>query len=599
MKKFNKNLIVNIFVVSLVLCLAGPITTLAATTPDLGTAATFGILTGTFNHDIATTTITGVAGTNALGYTDTFGVGAVVVTGNTITAGDTYAAAGDAQGTALTALSATAQPCGNGTTILGYTFDTGVVNLATNTERGGTTGHYSPGVYCITGAMNIGTAGIVLDTPGTYIFRSTGAFDTADTSTAVTLGTDVSACDVFWVPGAATTIHANNTFVGTVIDNAGITISHLVTWLGRALAYNAGSGVVTADTTTLTLPTCASVTGTCGTAAKSYLYTDVAFAGTMCALGSKVTTPASPTFPTQGNSVTWTCGGSNGGDSSGICTASRATPTAGGGGNSYIPTVPPFIDVVKVPSPLALPAGPGAVTYTYTVRNIGTVPMINVTVVDNKCSPMVFVSGDTNANSKLDISETWTYDCFNTLSETTTNTVTVMGWANGISAVDIANATVVVGVPIIPPLIHVTKIPSPLTLSAAGGMVTYTYTVTNPGTVPLSNVTITDDKCTGLPGRVIGHPGDINKNNLLESNESWVFTCQSKLTKTTTNIGTASGDANGITAKDFAIATVVVAAPALPNTGFNPNGKWNMAILLGVIMLISFSAIVVLKKLKI
>jgi hypothetical protein len=243
-------------------------------------------------------------------------------------------------------------------------------------------------------------------------------------------------------------------------------------------------------------------------------------------------------------------------------------PSSGGGGSRS--RVPPLLDVVKIPSPLALPLGPGPVTYTYTLRNIGTVPVTNITMVDDTCSPLIFLSGDLNTDTKLDLNEKWTYDCFKTLSATHTNIITATGWANGISATDIASATVVVGASIVPPLIHVTKVPSPLALIGAG-RVTYTYTVTNPGTEPLSNVSIVDDKCTELPGRVLGHPGDLNKNNLLESNESWSFTCISKLTKTTTNTATASGSANGLTAKDFAIATVVVSfSPGLPKTGFAP-----------------------------
>lgn len=231
-----------------------------------------------------------------------------------------------------------------------------------------------------------------------------------------------------------------------------------------------------------------------------------------------------------------------------------------------VPPVPPLIDVVKVPNPLALPTGPGSVTYVYSLRNVGVVPVTDITMEGDTCSPIILSSGDANNDKKLDVNETWMYLCSTTLSETHTNTIVATGWANGISAVDIASATVVVGMPVVPPLIHVTQVPSPLALSA-GGEVIYNYTVTNPGSAPLSDVSISDDMCTGLPGRVFGHPGDINKNNLLESSEAWSFTCQSVLTKTTTNIGTARGSANGLVARDFAVATVVVAIPGLPNTG--------------------------------
>lgn len=255
-----------------------------------------------------------------------------------------------------------------------------------------------------------------------------------------------------------------------------------------------------------------------------------------------------------------------------------------------VPVIPPLIEVVKVPSPLALPGGSGPVTYTYTLTNIGIVPVTDVTMVGDTCSPIVRVSGDVNGDNKLDVNETWTHSCTTTLSKTHTNIVTTTGWANGISAVDIATATVVVGAPIVPPLIHVVKVPSKFILLAGGGAVTYAYTVTNPGTAPLSDVSITDDKCTGLPGRVVGHPGDLNKNNLLESNESWSFTCQTNLTKTTVNIGTAYGSANGLTARDVAVATVVVAAPKLPATGIAPENKndaWRIIMLVGILILVS------------
>ncbi|MFZ2072660.1 MAG: hypothetical protein WAV10_03210, partial [Minisyncoccia bacterium] len=252
-----------------------------------------------------------------------------------------------------------------------------------------------------------------------------------------------------------------------------------------------------------------------------------------------------------------------------------------GGGSSYTPPVPPLIDVVKVPSPLALPAGPGAVTYTYTLRNIGTVPVTDITMVGDTCGPIVLNSGDTNLDSKLDVAETWVYKCSTTLSKTHTNTVTATGWADGISTTDIASATVIVGLSIVPPLIHVTKIPSPLALKSGSGMVTYTEKITNPGTVALSNVLLNDDKCA--PMKYIS--GDTNRNSKLETTETWTYTCSARLTKTTTNTARASGEANGLIARDFAIATVVVSdvIPKLPKTGFASNVFGNYVVLVGIL----------------
>lgn len=108
-------------------------------------------------------------------------------------------------------------------------------------------------------------------------------------------------------------------------------------------------------------------------------------------------------------------------------------------------------------------------------------------------------------------------------------------------------------------------------------MVTYTKKVTNPGTVALSNVRVTDDKC----GPVAYISGDTNADVRLDPSETWTYTCASRLTQTTTNTASAIGEANNLTARDFAIATVVVAAavpittvvpavPKLPNTGVAP-----------------------------
>ena len=55
MKKFDKNSIVIVVVASFVFGLIGPISALAATTPSLGMAATFGVLGSTYTNTAATT----------------------------------------------------------------------------------------------------------------------------------------------------------------------------------------------------------------------------------------------------------------------------------------------------------------------------------------------------------------------------------------------------------------------------------------------------------------------------------------------------------------------------------------------------------------
>jgi uncharacterized repeat protein (TIGR01451 family) len=189
-----------------------------------------------------------------------------------------------------------------------------------------------------------------------------------------------------------------------------------------------------------------------------------------------------------------------------------------------------------------------------------------------------------------------------TLSQTTTNLVTVTGQANGSTATDTANAIVVVNVPGFPPTgptpisIHLTKIPNPPKLPSLGGMVTYTYTATNTGTVALGNIYIADDKCSPL--NYVS--GDTNLDAKLDTTETWIFTCQAKITKTTTNTAVVTGEANGLTVRDTAIATVVVPVPGFPKTGFSPfgeNNPWNnIVIFLGDVIVILMAFVIIFKK---
>jgi hypothetical protein len=238
---------------------------------------------------------------------------------------------------------------------------------------------------------------------------------------------------------------------------------------------------------------------------------------------------------------------------------------------SYIP----LIGITSVPDPLALPKGPGNVTYHYAVKNfLQEAPLTDVKVVDNNCSPIKFVTGDDNGNAMLDYGETWIYTCTKRISTTTQSIATATGVANNVTAAHSAYATVVVGSNNPPPLINivnVTKVASPLSLPVGGGEVSFTYRVTNPGIVPLSNVTVTDDKCSAMSGEL----GDTNGNHLLDPNEVWIYTCAGIFAKTTINTATVTAYANGLKAVDndtitVAVATTSAVSPGLPNEGPSP-----------------------------
>lgn len=108
----------------------------------------------------------------------------------------------------------------------------------------------------------------------------------------------------------------------------------------------------------------------------------------------------------------------------------------------------PNINIEKSANPTELPAGGGPVEYTYEVTNVvDGAPLSDVTVSDDKCAPVVYVSGDTSADDLLQFGETWLYTCSAVLTETTTNVATAQGTFDGSTFTDRDEATVTVAAP--------------------------------------------------------------------------------------------------------------------------------------------------------
>jgi hypothetical protein len=111
----------------------------------------------------------------------------------------------------------------------------------------------------------------------------------------------------------------------------------------------------------------------------------------------------------------------------------------------------PGIQVDKTADTARLPAGGGDVTYSYDVTNVGNVALSNVSVADDKCSPVTYTSGDSDHDTKLDLNETWTFTCTANLTKTTTNVATATGWHGDTKVEDDDTATVKVADPTPPP----------------------------------------------------------------------------------------------------------------------------------------------------
>jgi hypothetical protein len=240
---------------------------LAATAPNLGTTSTFGLVASTFTNTNAATTVNGDA-------CFTTGPGTAYTLNGTQTV-PCSAQVGSDQNAALTTLN------GEACTSLGA----GVVTLDTVVVGLNPAGTIPPGCYSSGGAMNITTlATVTLSGNGVYIFRSGGPLGVGASST-VSLSNGACAGNVFWAPVAATTFGASATFIGTVIDAAGITVGHLAGVTGRLLVFG---GTITADANIITVPsTCAPVPPT-GPVPTLALWAMILFSGLLMMTGFAV-----------------------------------------------------------------------------------------------------------------------------------------------------------------------------------------------------------------------------------------------------------------------------------------------------------------------
>lgn len=230
----NSGLLLSLGLVSL-LSLAHSNAAMAATAPPLGTTSGFGIVSSTLSGTGTSAMVNGSVCYSTVSGTPPTVVGATVQPCNTQIAD---------QGIALANLDGQLGTCIS----LGS-----AVDLSAAVVGGGTPGVIPPGCYSSTGAMSIGST-LTLNGGGVYVFRpgagaTVGALNTAADSIVTMNG--ACAGDVFWAPTAATTLGANSTFFGTIIDAAGITMGQGASLSGRALA---AGGTVTTDSNAISVP---------------------------------------------------------------------------------------------------------------------------------------------------------------------------------------------------------------------------------------------------------------------------------------------------------------------------------------------------------
>jgi uncharacterized repeat protein (TIGR01451 family) len=187
------------------------------------------------------------------------------------------------------------------------------------------------------------------------------------------------------------------------------------------------------------------------------------------------------------------------------------------------------------------------ITWTYEVKNTGNVNLTNVQVNDDNGTPAnpnddfvvgtiaSLATGQSTTLQKTSTAITGAYTNIGKASNTYTDGV---GNSTNVSATDPSNYFGAKPSIKIDKVTKSTPVQGDGLLIPQGSAISWIYTVTNTGNVPLSNVQVTDNKGV-VP---VYKSGDANQDGKLDLTESWVYSANgTAISGSYQNIGTAKG----------------------------------------------------------
>jgi type VI secretion system secreted protein VgrG len=234
---------------------AWPVAALAATQPDLKTAANYAVLAGQSITNTGNSVINGNLGIDPNGASSVTGF----PPGTYVTEDAADAAALQAQSDLTAAYNDAASASSND-------------NL-TGKDLGGQ--NLTPGVYTFSSSAQL-TGTLTLSGNGVFIFQIGSTLTTASNA-VVNLTNGAQSCAVYWQVGSSATLGTGTQFQGNLMALASITMNTGADLTGRALAQTASltmddnaitppSGTCTVTVTTYTAPVSASTTATTASA---------------------------------------------------------------------------------------------------------------------------------------------------------------------------------------------------------------------------------------------------------------------------------------------------------------------------------------------
>ncbi len=250
--------------------------------------------------------------------------------------------------------------------------------------------------------------------------------------------------------------------------------------------------------------------------------------------------------------------------------------------NPLLRTIAPGYDLTKTASTPTYTTVGQVVTYTYVMRNIGSVRITNLAISDNRltgitCSKTIILA--TNLGTTPDQATcTGTY----TITQADIDAGTVTNVANGTGTADFGvlgqvTATRTITGPAQAPNLTMTKTASLSNFGAVGSSVPYTFTFRNRGNVTLTNVTVTDPKIPSLSCVVASLPPDQQRvctaNYTVTQADVDAWAAGTQLANTATVTGTRPGGAGTVSATANRSLPGPAIGPALAVTKTsNPNG---------------------------
>ncbi len=200
-----------------------------------------------------------------------------------------------------------------------------------------------------------------------------------------------------------------------------------------------------------------------------------------------------------------------------------------------------------------VPTGPSitvgdTVTWTYIVTNPGDVPLSDIEVTDNieGVNPE-YVSGDENEDGILQVDEEWIFEAEGIAEEGQyANIGTVESTSPDDETVTDEDPSHYFGILPDQPAINIEKLTNGVDADLptgpeieVGDTVTWTYIVTNPGDVPLTDIEVTDN-IEGVNPEYVS--GDENEDGILQVDEEWIFEAVGEAEEGQyANIGTVEG----------------------------------------------------------